>query len=95
MDGLRELLARLRSFFCKQDRDEDIDQELSAHLELALQDYIERGMPPQEARRHALVSIGSLRAFRESLVKQVSRETCSSRDNGSGPRMTSAMTDTR
>ncbi|MEX2260660.1 MAG: ABC transporter permease [Bryobacteraceae bacterium] len=65
MDTLRELLARLRSFFRKQARDEDLDQELSAHLDFAIEDNIRRGMAPEEARRRALVSIGGIERAKE------------------------------
>jgi hypothetical protein len=38
IDTLRELLARLASFFHKQARDVDFDQEMTAHLEFAVQE---------------------------------------------------------
>ena len=65
MDSVRELLARLRSFFRKRDRDKEFDEELSAHLDMAIQDNIQRGMSPEQARRSALVSIGGMEQARE------------------------------
>ena len=65
IDTLRELLARLASFFHKQARDEDFDQEMAAHLEFAVQENLRRGMPLDEARRHALVEIGGVSQARE------------------------------
>jgi predicted permease len=65
IDTLRELLARLASFFRKQARDEDFDQEMAAHLEFAVQENLRRGMPPDEARRHALIEIGGVSQARE------------------------------
>lgn len=65
IDTLRELLARLASFFRKQARDEDLDQEMAAHLEFAVQENLRRGMPFDEARRHALIEIGGISQARE------------------------------
>lgn len=65
MDSVQEVLARLRSFFRKRKRDRDFDEEISAHLDLAIQDNIDRGMSAQEARRRALLSIGGVEQARE------------------------------
>ncbi len=65
IDTLRELLARLASFFHKQDRDADFDQEMAAHLEFAVQENLRRGLPLDEARRRALVEIGGVSQARE------------------------------
>ena len=65
IDTLRELLVRLTSFFRKQARDDDFDQEMSAHLEFAVQDNLRRGLPLDEARRHALIQIGGVSQARE------------------------------
>ena len=65
IDTLRELLARLASFFRKQARDEDFDQEMAAHLEFAIQENLRRGMPLDKARRHALIDTGGISQARE------------------------------
>lgn len=65
IDTLRELLARLASFFQKRARDVDFDEEMAAHLEFAVQENLRRGLPPNEARRQALVEIGGLSQARE------------------------------
>lgn len=62
---LRELMARIRSVFHWRSRDEDFDAELNQHLELAIEDNLRRGMPPEEARRLALVRLGGLEQTRE------------------------------
>lgn len=62
---LRELIARIRSVFHWRSRDEDFDAELNQHLELAIEDNLRRGMPPEEARRLALVRLGGLDQTRE------------------------------
>ena len=65
IDSLRELIARCRSFFRKRERDEDLDAELSSHLDFSIQDNVRRGMFPAEASRRALVSFGGVEQARE------------------------------
>ena len=65
MDTVRELLARLRSFLRKQALDEDLEQELAAHVDFAIEENIARGMSPDEARQRALVSIGGIEQAKE------------------------------
>ena len=65
IDSLRELLSRLRSFLHKRERDEDLEAELSAHLELAIHDNMRQGMSAQEARRVALVDLGGVEQAKE------------------------------
>jgi predicted permease len=62
---LREVLARLASFLRKQARDEDFDQEMAAHVEFAVEENMRRGLPPDEARRRALIEIGGVSQARE------------------------------
>jgi predicted permease len=65
IDSVWELISRLRSFFRKRGRDEEFDAELSAHLDLSIQDNIQRGLSPAEARRRALISLGGLEQAKE------------------------------
>lgn len=65
MDAVREWLARLVAFARRRQRDTDFDAELSAHLELSIQDHLRQGLSPQEARRRALVSLGGMEQSRE------------------------------
>jgi predicted permease len=46
-------------------KDADIDDEIESHLRLAIQDRIERGERPQDARRAALLEFGSVRLATE------------------------------
>ena len=64
--GLLNLFsARLRALFGREAVIGDIDEELRLHLEMAAQANVERGMPPEEARRAALRSFGNLDSLRE------------------------------
>jgi predicted permease len=51
---------RVRAFFSKRRLDAELEAELAAHLEMAIEENLERGLPPHEARRIALASIGGL-----------------------------------
>ena len=65
MGATREVFNRVRSFFHQQQRDSDLDAELQSHLELAVEENIQSGMPPDEARRRALVRFGGVQQAKE------------------------------
>ena len=65
-DRLRQSFHRLRSFFRRAEQDRDLDAEMSAHLELAIEEHLERGLSPGEARRRALVRFGGPQQAREN-----------------------------
>ncbi len=62
---MRELLARLLSAFRRSRREQDLDAEIAAHLKLAIDDLVSRGVDPREARRLALAKFGGVEAARE------------------------------
>jgi len=55
---LHQSFHRMRSLFRRAQLDRDLDEEMSAHLELAVEENLERGLSPAEARRQALVRFG-------------------------------------
>jgi predicted permease len=65
MLSLRRSLARVLSFFRKQQHDADLETELSHHLELAIEENIASGLTPEEARRSALLRFGNVQQARE------------------------------
>ena len=65
MDSLRRLFQRLRSAFPNAQMDHDLDAEMAAHLDLAIEENIQRGMAPKEARRRALVRFGGVEQARQ------------------------------
>jgi predicted permease len=58
IDWLRQAFHRLRSVFRQAQLDHELDAELAAHLELAIEENLQRGMPADEARRQALIRFG-------------------------------------
>jgi len=70
MVTLREAVARLISFFRKNQRDREFDQELAAHLDMATADYLREGLRADESRRRAMARLGGIEP-----TKQLHRET--------------------
>ncbi len=60
MSRLKRAAGRVRAFFIKPVLDAEIEAELAAHLEMAIEDNLARGLSPTEARRLALVGIGGI-----------------------------------
>lgn len=65
-DRTRQLLNRLLSLFRHEQLDRDLDVEMSAHLELAVEENLRRGLSPSEARRQALLRFGGAQQAKES-----------------------------
>jgi putative ABC transport system permease protein len=65
MDWLRQSLHQVRSFFRSRQLDQELDAEMAAHLELATEENIRRGMLPDEARRQALIQFGGVQQAKE------------------------------
>jgi predicted permease len=63
--SLREVFNRIRSFFRKDPLDQELNEEMTSHLEMAVEDNIRRGMSAEEARRQALVRFGGIQQSRE------------------------------
>ena len=60
MRHLRTALARLAGVFTGHRADDDLREEMEAHLEMETAEYIRRGMAPDEARRRARLAAGGL-----------------------------------
>ena len=60
MSPMKRIFARVSAFFHKPQLDADLEAELAMHPDLAIEEYLERGLPPEEARRLALVGIGGI-----------------------------------
>jgi putative ABC transport system permease protein len=64
-DRVRQYFQRLRAFFQGESLDRDLDAEMAAHLELAIEENLRRGMSADEARRQALIRFGGVAQARE------------------------------
>jgi predicted permease len=64
--SLREAFNRIRSFFRKDSLDRELDDEIAAHVEMAVEENIARGISAREARREALVRFGGVQQARET-----------------------------
>jgi predicted permease len=62
---LREAANRVRSFFREDLLDQELDEEMASHLDMAVEENIRRGLPAEEARRQALVRFGGMQQARE------------------------------
>jgi len=65
IDSIRQALNRLRAFFRKEPLDRDVEEEMAAHLELAIEENLRRGLSAQEARRQALIKFGGVEQAKE------------------------------
>ena len=70
MRHLRAALARITGLFTKHRADDDLREELQAHLEMEIAENIRRGMHPSEARRKALLASGGLTVAAEAVRDQ-------------------------
>jgi len=61
----REFFNRVRSFFRDALLDQELNEEMAAHLEMAVAENMRRGVPEEEARRRALLQFGGVQQARE------------------------------
>ena len=66
MRGLRAWCRRLLAVLGRDRGEQDFAEEIEAHLQLHIDDNISAGMSPADARRTALLKLGSLAAVREA-----------------------------
>jgi macrolide transport system ATP-binding/permease protein len=66
MDWLREILSRCAALLGRKRLDHDLDDELGAHLELAIAENVRRGMTESEARTAALRAFGGQTQIKET-----------------------------
>ncbi|MGQ0649307.1 MAG: ADOP family duplicated permease [Gemmatimonadaceae bacterium] len=70
MRHLRAALARIAGFFSGHRADDDLRDELQAHLDMETAENIRRGMHPNEARRQARLASGGLTQAAEAVRAQ-------------------------
>src|SRR5690348_16157629 len=67
---MKQLFSQLRLQISRFRRDEDLEDELSVHLEMETEDKIARGLAPIEARRLASIKLGRTSAVIERMRDQ-------------------------
>src|SRR5687768_11407237 len=70
MRHLRAAFARITGLFTGHSAEDDLRDELQAHLEMETAEYIRRGMHPDEARRKALMASGGVTQAAEAVRDQ-------------------------
>jgi MacB-like periplasmic core domain len=70
MQKLRILFLRIITLFKRRHLDAELDEELQAHIALAIEDNVRRGMTRQQARTAALRSFGGVSQIRDAYREQ-------------------------
>ena len=70
MRHVRAALTRIAGAFTTRGADDDVREELQAHLEMEIAENVRRGMHPDEARRQALLASGGLTRAVEAVHDQ-------------------------
>ena len=65
MDSIRQGLRRVGAFFRKEPLDGELNVEVAAHIEMATEENLKRGLSVEEARRQALVRFGGVEQAKE------------------------------
>ena len=84
MPTLREVLRNLRLLLTPRAVDEDLNDELRAHIEMQTERNIERGMTPAAARDKAERDFGSIASIKEALHNVHSTPSAPIRDSLGG-----------
>lgn len=65
MRRVRAALVRLANLFRRDRLDRELAAEMESHLHLHIDDNLRAGMTPEQARRHALLTLGGLEQAKE------------------------------
>ena len=65
MDWIRTLFSRVKALFSRRVRDAELDEELRAHIDLATEENLRKGMNAVEARTAAMRAFGGVTQTRE------------------------------
>src|SRR5437762_188532 len=65
MSWLRVLAARIRGLFLKRHLERELDEELRAHIEMATEENLRKGMTPEDARHAARRAFGGVEQTKE------------------------------
>jgi putative ABC transport system permease protein len=66
LSAFHRAIARIRAVFQSGDLDRNLDTEIESHIGLRTQDYVSRGVLPDEAERLARIELGGIAQLREA-----------------------------
>ena len=66
MRRVRSFLLRLRGMFQRARQEQDLNEVFEGNLTLHIEDNLRSGMPPEEARRQAVLAIGSIELAKQN-----------------------------
>ena len=66
MRRLRGWIVRFGGLFNKQRKDRELEEELESHVQMHIEDNLQLGMTPEEARRQALIRLGGIESTKEA-----------------------------
>ncbi len=66
MSWIRVLFSRTAAFFRRRELDADLDEELRAHIDLAIAENLRNGMSADQARKVAMRAFGGVTQIRET-----------------------------
>ncbi len=65
--SIKQWVARCRAFFFKSsDLDREFNDELESHVAMIAEEYVRRGMDPEQARREARIQVGASTQLQEA-----------------------------
>lgn len=67
MRGIQSVIMWLRALLRRDRVESEMAKEMRLHLEMEAEENVRRGMPPEEARRQALIAFGGVEAAKESV----------------------------
>src|SRR6266481_8079741 len=70
MRRLRELILRFGGLFNKRRKNRELNEEIESHLQLHIEDNLRLGMPPEQARRQAMIKLGGIDYTKEAYRDQ-------------------------
>src|SRR5215831_10857059 len=64
---IRSFATRLESLFGRHQQELELDAELTYHIDMLTEQYVQRGMPRESARREALRVFGSVETVKDDV----------------------------
>src|SRR5215467_10379161 len=66
MTSLRIFLSRLRALFQRRRLEDDLADEIQSHIEMQIEDLVQQGLSPEEARYLAFRKFGGVDQIKET-----------------------------